>query len=93
MAKKSAVVDAVAFEAYAPFEFRGEQYEAGETFTPPHGLKRDVEFDQFRQMSKQTDLENPGGIAFFEELPPVSPKGDPQVRRHILPLKEAIKEA
>lgn len=73
--------------AYAPFELNGKQYKKGEAFIVPASFKRDTDFDQFRQITKRADSK--AGIAFYETLPPLTPKGEPQIKRHILPLEES----
>jgi hypothetical protein len=65
--------------AYAPFDFGGRHYEAGDTFTVPAGYKTDADFDVFRAMEKKNAV--PGqlfGIAFTGK----------DGRRTILPVKE-----
>lgn len=71
---------------YAPFEFRGKQYKVGDVFDPTN-LNRDTSFDDFRQIKKRRG--ETLGIAFYEILPPRMKGDDPEVKRHILPLKEA----
>jgi hypothetical protein len=71
--------EAKGLTVYAPFDFGGRHYEAGDAFTAPADLKRDPEFDTFRAMEKKNAL--PGqlfGIAFTGK----------DGRRTILPVKE-----
>jgi hypothetical protein len=65
--------------AYAPFDFNGRHYEAGEAFTLPAGYVPDPAFDTFRAMEKKNAV--PGqlfGMAYTGK----------DGKRAILPVKE-----
>lgn len=72
--------------AYAPFEFHGKQYKIGDVFIPGD-LVRDAAFDEFRQVEKRRG--ELMGMSFCETFPPRMKGDDPEVKRYILPLKEA----
>ena len=74
--------------AYAAFEVDGEQYEAGDEFTPRKSWQRDDAFVEFRSV----ELKKGGavGIAFLVPGAIVDKKTqERQTNRIVLPLKEA----
>jgi len=67
--KKSATKAAVAvqeFTAYHEFEFNGVEYAEGDTFTPPAGMRRDTNFEEFRNADKKHG-DDPWGVPFLFE--------------------------
>jgi hypothetical protein len=71
--------EAKGLTVYAPFDFNGRHYEAGDTFTAPAGFIHDAEFDKFRAMEKKNAV--PGqlfGMAFAGK----------DGKRAVLPVKE-----
>jgi hypothetical protein len=76
------------YVAYAPFDFDGEHYEAGDEFTPRKSWLRDTAFEEFRSV----ELKRGGavGIAFLVPGEVIDKKtGDRAQSRQILPVKEA----
>ena len=87
MAGKKNHNDNAGFIAYADFEFKGKTYKNGDVFDAS-GLRRDADFETFRDVEKRRTGGSTGAV-FYEETPPIVKDGDPIVHRHILPVTEA----
>lgn len=79
-----------ALVAYAPFDFAGKHYEAGDAFILPEGYVHDVAADQFSEVSRKNKAAGEEVGMIFAHPPVIEPgRKEPTERRSKLPVKEA----